>query len=334
MRILVTGGTGYIGSNTVAKLIKYGYDVVIVDNFSNSKPIVLEKLKKVTGKDIKFYKIDLCNKRKLKVVFEENKIDAVIHFAGYKVAGESVEKPLKYYRNNIDSTLSVLELMVKYKVKKMVFSSSAAVYGNPEELPLKETSKLNVTNPYGATKLYIEGILRDLYNSDNEFRIAILRYFNPVGCDETGLLGEEANGAPSNLIPYISMVANKTLPYLKIFGNDYDTKDGTGIRDYIHVVDLAMGHIRALEFLDKNAKLEYYNIGTGKGYSVLEIVEEFQKVNNVSVPYKFAPRRSGDIVISYADPSKALKELNWKAEYNLKDMVKSAYDYVLNNKEK
>ena len=334
MTILVTGGTGYIGSNTVVKLIENGYDVIIVDNFSNSKPIVLEKLKKITGKDIKFYEIDICNKRKFKTVFKENKIDAVIHFAGYKAVGESVAQPLKYYRNNIDSTLTLLELMKEYKVKKLVFSSSATVYGDPEELPIRENAKLSVTNPYGATKLYIEGILKDLYISDNEFRIAILRYFNPVGSDESGLLGEDPNGIPNNLMPYIVKVANKELPCLNIFGNDYDTPDGTGVRDYIHVVDLALGHVRALDFLDKNAKIVYYNLGTGKGYSVLEMVEAFQKVNNVKVPYKFAPRRDGDIATCYADTSKALKELNWQAKYELDDMVKSAYNYVLKNKEK
>lgn len=334
MTILVTGGTGYIGSNTVAKLIQYGYDVVIVDDFSNSKPIVLDKLKKITGKDIKFYEINLCDKKKLEKVFKENKIDAVIHFAGYKAVGESVAKPLMYYRNNIDSTLSLLELMVKYNVKKIVFSSSATVYGDPEELPIKETAKLSVTNPYGATKLYIEGILKDLYVSDNDFRIAILRYFNPVGADDSGLLGEDPNGIPNNLMPYIVKVANKELPHLNIFGNDYDTKDGTGVRDYIHVVDLALGHVKALEYLDKNAGIEYYNLGTGRGYSVLEMVNAFQKVNNVPVPYKIAPRRDGDIATCYADTSKALEKLNWKAEYELEDMIRSAYNYVLKNKDK
>ena len=334
MTILVTGGTGYIGSNTVVKLIQHGYDVIIVDDFSNSKPIVLEKLKTITGKDIKFYEINLCDKKKLKTVFKENKIDAVIHFAGYKAVGESVAKPLMYYRNNIDSTLSLLELMVEYNVKKIVFSSSATVYGDPEELPIKETAKLSVTNPYGATKLYIEGILKDLYVSDNEFRIAILRYFNPVGADESGLLGEDPNGIPNNLMPYIVKVANKELPHLNIFGNDYDTKDGTGVRDYIHVVDLALGHVKALEYLDKNAGMEYYNLGTGRGYSVLEMVNAFQDINKVSVPYKIAPRRDGDIATCYADTSKAWNELNWKAQYGLDDMIKSAYNYVLKNKDK
>ena len=334
MTILVTGGTGYIGSNTVVKLIQNGYDVIIVDDFSNSKPIVLDKLKEITGKEIKFYEINLCDKEKLETVFKENKIDAVIHFAGYKAVGESVAKPLMYYRNNIDSTLSLLELMVEYKVKKIVFSSSATVYGDPEELPIKETAKLSVTNPYGATKLYIEGILKDLYVSDNEFRIAILRYFNPVGADESGLLGEDPNGIPNNLMPYIVKVAKKELPCLNIFGNDYDTKDGTGVRDYIHVVDLALGHVKALEYLDKNEGMDYYNLGTGKGYSVLEMVNLFQKVNEVEVPYKIAPRRDGDIATCYADTKKAFEKLNWKAEHGLEDMVKSAYNYVLKNKDK
>lgn len=334
MTILVTGGTGYIGSNTVVKLIKNGYDVIIVDDFSNSKPIVLDKLKKITGKEIKFYEINLCDKEKLETVFKENKIDAVIHFAGYKAVGESVAKPLMYYRNNLDSTLSLLELMVEYKVKKIVFSSSATVYGDPEELPIRETARLSVTNPYGATKLYIEGILKDLYVSDNEFRIAILRYFNPVGADESGLLGEDPNGIPNNLMPYIVKVANKELPCLNIFGNDYDTKDGTGVRDYIHVVDLALGHVKALEYLDKNEGMDYYNLGTGKGYSVLEMVNLFQKVNEVEVPYKIAPRRDGDIATCYADTNKAFEKLNWKAEHGLEDMVKSAYNYVLKNKDK
>ena len=334
MTILVTGGTGYIGSNTVVKLIQNGYDVIIVDDFSNSKPIVLDKLKKITGKEIMFYEINLCDKEKLEIVFKENKIDAVIHFAGYKAVGESVAKPLMYYRNNLDSTLSLLELMVEYKVKKIVFSSSATVYGDPEELPIRETARLSVTNPYGATKLYIEGILKDLYVSDNDFRIAILRYFNPVGADESGLLGEDPNGIPNNLMPYIVKVANKELPCLNIFGNDYDTKDGTGVRDYIHVVDLALGHVKALEYLDKNEGMDYYNLGTGKGYSVLEMVNLFQKVNEVEVPYKIAPRRDGDIATCYADTNKAFEKLNWKAEHGLEDMVKSAYNYVLKNKDK
>ena len=330
MKILVTGGTGYIGSHTVVELINNGYDVVIVDNFSNSKPIVLDRLKKITGKDIVFYELDLCDKEKLKVVFNENKIDAVIHFAGYKAVGESVSKPLMYYRNNIDSTLSLLEVMNEYSVKKIVFSSSATVYGNPEVLPIKEDSKLWTTNPYGTTKLYIEGILKDLYISDNEWSIAVLRYFNPVGAHKSGLIGEDPNGIPNNLMPYIVKVAVGELPYLNVYGNDYDTKDGTGVRDYIHITDLANGHIKAVDYVLNNLGIDYYNLGTGNGYSVLEMVETFKKVNNVDVPYQIGPRRDGDIAECYADPEYAFNKLGFKAEYGLSDMVESAYNFVKN----
>ena len=330
MKILVTGGTGYIGSHTVVELINNGYDVVIVDNFSNSKPIVLDRFKKITGKDIVFYELDLCDKEKLKVVFNENKIDAVIHFAGYKAVGESVSKPLMYYRNNIDSTLSLLEVMNEYSVKKIVFSSSATVYGNPEVLPIKEDSKLWTTNPYGTTKLYIEGILKDLYISDNEWSIAVLRYFNPVGAHKSGLIGEDPNGIPNNLMPYIVKVAVGELPYLNVYGNDYDTKDGTGVRDYIHITDLANGHIKAVDYVLNNLGIDYYNLGTGNGYSVLEMVETFKKVNNVDVPYQIGPRRDGDIAECYADPEYAFNKLGFKAEYGLSDMVESAYNFVKN----
>ena len=262
-KILVTGGCGYIGSHTVVELVNNGYDVVIVDNFSNSKPIVLDRLKEITGRDIKFYELDLCDREKLRVVFDENKIDAVIHFAGYKAVGESVSKPLMYYRNNIDSTLSLLEVMNEYGVKRIVFSSSATVYGEPEKLPLDEGCRLSTTNPYGTTKLYIEGILRDLYVSDNEWSIAVLRYFNPVGAHKSGLIGEDPNGIPNNLMPYIVKVANGELPYLNIFGDDYNTKDGTGVRDYIHITDLANGHIKAIDYVIKNNGIDYVvNIGT------------------------------------------------------------------------
>lgn len=332
MKILVTGGTGYIGSHTVVELINNGYDVVVVDNFSNSKPIVLDRLKEITGKDITFYELNLCDKEKLKVVFEENKIDAVIHFAGYKAVGESVSKPLMYYRNNIDSTLSLLEVMSEYGVKKIVFSSSATVYGNPETLPIKEDSKLWTTNPYGTTKLYIEGILKDLYVSDNEWSIAVLRYFNPVGAHKSGLIGEDPNGIPNNLMPYIVKVAVGELPYLNVFGNDYDTKDGTGVRDYIHITDLANGHIKAVNYVLNNLGIDYYNLGTGHGYSVLEMVETFKEVNKIDVPYKIAPRRDGDIAECYADPEYAYNKLGFKAEYELSDMVESAYNFVKNQK--
>ena len=334
MRILVTGGTGYIGSHTIVELISHGYDVVAVDDFSNSKPIVLDRLKEITGKTIKFYELDVCDKKKLRRVFKENKIDAVIHFAGYKAVGESVQKPLMYYRNNLNSTLTLLEVMSEFNVKKIVFSSSATVYGDPEELPIKETARLSTTNPYGSTKLYIEGILKDVYIADNDYSIAILRYFNPIGAHESGLLGEDPNGIPNNLMPYIVKVANKELDHLNVFGNDYDTPDGTGVRDYIHVVDLALGHISALEYIDKHTGVDYYNLGTGQGYSVLEMVSAFSEVNNVAVPYEIVSRRDGDIAACYADTTKAKEVLNWEAKHNLSEMVESAYNYVLKNNNK
>ena len=332
MRILVTGGCGYIGSHTVVELINNGYDVVVVDNFSNSKPVVLDRLKEITGKEIIFYEIDLCDKEKLKVVFDENKIDAVIHFAGFKAVGESVSKPLMYYRNNIDSTLSLLEVMCECGVKKIVFSSSATVYGDPEVLPIKENSRLSTTNPYGATKLYIEGILKDLYISDKDWSIAVLRYFNPVGAHKSGLIGEDPNGIPNNLMPYIVKVANGELPCLNIFGDDYDTIDGTGVRDYIHITDLANGHIKAVDYVLNNIGIDYYNLGTGHGYSVLEMVNAFMEVNNVDVPYKIVERRDGDIAECYADTEYAYDRLGFKAEYGLNEMVESAYNFVKNQK--
>ena len=333
MRVLVTGGTGYIGSHTIVELIGHGYDVVAVDDFSNSKPIVLDKIKEITGKKIKFYELDVCDKEKLRVVFMENEIDAVIHFAGFKAVGESVAKPLKYYRNNLDSTITLLEVMNEFGVKKIVFSSSATVYGDPEELPIKETAKLGVTNPYGSTKLFIENILKDVYISDNDYSIAILRYFNPIGAHESGLLGEDPSDIPNNLMPYIVKVATGELPHLNIFGNDYDTKDGTGVRDYIHVVDLALGHISALEYIDKNKGIDYYNLGTGHGYSVMEIVSAFSEVNHVDVPYEIAPRRDGDIAECYADTTYAKEKLHWEATHDLTDMVESAYNFVVKNNE-
>lgn len=333
MQVLVTGGTGYIGSHTIVELIKNGYEVVAVDDFSNSKPIVLDRLKEITGKTIKFYELDVCDKEKLRKVFKENKIDAVIHFAGYKAVGESVMKPLMYYRNNLDSTITLLEVMNEFDVKKIVFSSSATVYGDPEELPIKETAKLKTTNPYGSTKLYIEGILKDVYISDNDYSIAILRYFNPVGAHESGLLGEDPNGLPNNLMPYIVKVATKELSHLNIFGNNYDTKDGTGVRDYIHVTDLALGHISALKYIDKHTGIDYYNLGTGVGYSVMEIVSAFEKENAVEVPYQITERREGDIAACYADTSYAKEKLAWVAKKNLNEMVKSAYNYVIKNKD-
>ena len=331
-KILVTGGAGYIGSHTAVELLEAGYEVVIVDNFYNSKPEVITNIKKITNKDFAFYEGDVRDKDILRVIFNEHKIDAVIHFAGYKAVGESVEKPLMYYRNNIGCTLSLLEVMQEYNCKKIVFSSSATVYGEPERLPIDELCRLAVTNPYGATKLYIEGILKDLYISDNNWSIAILRYFNPVGAHESGLIGEEPNGIPNNLVPYIVKVANKELPYLNIFGNDYDTPDGTGVRDYIHVVDLAKGHLNSLDFIMNNKGIDYYNLGTGKGYSVLELVKTFEKINNVEIPYKIVDRRPGDIAICYADPSYAKKVLKWEAKLGLESMLSSAYKFSKTNK--
>lgn len=334
MQVLVTGGTGYIGSHTIVELINHGYDVVCVDDFSNSKPIVLDNLKKITGKKINFYELNVCDKEKLRKVFKENKIDAVIHFAGFKAVGESVSKPLMYYRNNLGSTITLLEVMNEFNVKKIVFSSSATVYGDPEELPIPETAKLHTTNPYGSTKLYIEGILKDVYISDNDYSIAILRYFNPIGAHPSGLLGEDPKDIPNNLMPYIVKVANHELPHLNVFGNDYDTKDGTGVRDYIHVVDLALGHISALEYIDKHKGIDYYNLGTGKGYSVLEMVSAFSDVNKVPVPYKITSRRNGDVASYYADTKKAKDILHWEAKYGLDEMVESAYNFVKKSSDK
>ena len=328
MKILVTGGTGCIGSHTVVELINNNYEVVIVDNLSNSKKDVIDKIEEITKKQVKFYEDDVCDKKALTKIFKENKIGAVIHFAGYKAVGESCEKPLMYYRNNIDSTLTLLEVMNEFGVKKIAFSSSATVYGKPESLPIKEDSKLTTTNPYGSTKLMIENILRDLYKSDNEWSIAILRYFNPIGAHKSGLIGENPNGIPNNLMPYIIKVATKELDCLGIFGNDYDTKDGTGVRDYIHVVDLAKGHIAALNKIINSTGCDAYNLGTGNGYSVLEIVNTFKKINNIDVPYKIKDRRPGDIDACYADPTYALEKLNWKAELTLEDMCKDAYNFV------
>lgn len=333
MRILVTGGTGYIGSHTVVELVNSGYEVVVVDDFSNSKPVVLDRLEMITGKKIKFYELDVCDKDKLRGVFDENKIDAVIHFAGYKAVGESVMKPLMYYRNNIGSTLSLLEVMSEYGVKKIVFSSSATVYGDKAVLPFNEKSELGTTNPYGSTKLYIEGILKDLYVSDNEWSIGVLRYFNPVGAHESGLIGEDPNGIPNNLMPYIVKVALGVLPCLNVFGDDYDTPDGTGVRDYIHITDLAMGHVKAIEYVDKNTGIDFYNLGTGHGYSVLDMVRTFESVNGVKVPYKIVERRDGDIAEMYADTKYAKEKLDWEAVYELSDMVSSAYNFAKKNHE-
>lgn len=332
MKILVTGGTGYIGSHTCVELLNNGYEIVVIDNFSNSKKDVVEKIKEITKKDFIFYEGDVCDPDLLDKVFTENKIDAVIHFAGYKAVGESVAKPLKYYHNNLESTISLLEAVTKYDCKKIAFSSSATVYGKPEKLPIKEDFPLSTTNPYGTTKLMIEDILRDAYKSDNTWSIAILRYFNPIGAHESGLIGENPNDIPNNLMPYIVKVATKELEVLSVFGNDYDTHDGTGVRDYIHVVDLAKGHIKAIEKVMKDQGLDSYNLGTGIGYSVLDLVNTFEKVNNVKVNYKIVGRRPGDIDACYADPTYAYEQLGWKAEKGIDEMCRDAYNYVIKNK--
>ncbi len=332
MSILVTGGTGYIGSHTVVELINSGYDVVVVDNLSNSKEKTLDYIEKITGKRPKFYKADILDKEALRKVFEENKdIEATIHFAALKAVGESVEKPIEYYINNISGTLCLLSIMKEFNVKKIVFSSSATVYGDPASVPIKEDFPKSATNPYGQTKLMIEQILSDLYISDKDWSVILLRYFNPIGAHISGLIGESPNGIPNNLMPYINQVALGKLDHLNVFGNDYDTPDGTGVRDYIHVVDLAKGHIKALERADKITGVETYNLGTGKGYSVLDIVKNFEKATGINIKYEIAPRRAGDIAECYADPTKAEKVLGWKAEKSLEDMCKDSWRFTQNN---
>ena len=334
MAILVTGGAGFIGSHTAVELLNSGKDIVIVDNFSNSKPKALEAIKKITGKGFKFYEINYLDREKLKKVFEENDIEAGLNFAGYKSVGESVRKPLEYYDNNISGCLVLLETMQKYGVKKFVFSSSATVYGEPERIPLTEDCKTGgTTNPYGTSKLFIEQILKDLYASDNSWDICILRYFNPVGAHESGLIGEEPQGIPNNLMPYVVRVASGELKELSIFGNDYDTPDGTGVRDYIHVVDLAKGHLAALNKLDKEGKgLYIYNLGTGTGYSVLDMVKSFEEITGNKVPYKITQRRPGDIATCYSDTKKAKEELGWEAKKGIKEMCEDSWNFIQKNK--
>ncbi len=334
MKILVTGGNGYIGSHTCVELLNNGYEVVILDNFSNSKKENLAKIKEITNKDFKFYEGNMLDRSILDTIFTENKIDAVIDFAAYKAVGESVLKPVEYYTNNISTVLVLLSAMKDYNVKKLVFSSSATVYGDPEVIPITEECKTGgTTNPYGTSKLFVEQILKDLYNSDNTFDIAILRYFNPIGAHESGIIGEEPNGIPANLLPYVCKVASGKLECLSIFGNDYDTKDGTGVRDYIHVVDLAIGHIKALEKLNKEQHgLFIYNLATGTGYSVLDIVNAFEKVNGVKVNYKIVGRRAGDIATCYSNPTKAKEELGFIATRTLEDMCRDAWNYEQKNR--
>lgn len=330
MKILVTGGLGFIGSHTCVELAQKNHEVIIVDNLYNSKEDVLEKIEKITGKSFKFYKYDLLVKNKLEEIFKENQIDAVIHFAGYKAVGESVKKPLMYYSNNLQSTINLLEVMEKYAVKKLVFSSSATVYGNPGcPKYVEEMGRGETTNPYGTTKAMIEKILEDLHFSDDSWNISILRYFNPVGAHESGLIGEEPNGIPNNLMPYVMKVAAGKLEVLSVFGNDYPTVDGTGVRDFIHVVDLAKGHVCALDKMKKG--LNIYNLGSGKGVSVLELITTFEKVNNLKVNYKIVDRRPGDLAEYYADSTKALKELGWKTEKTLEDICRDSWNYEKNN---
>ncbi|MGG2971703.1 UDP-glucose 4-epimerase GalE [Geobacillus stearothermophilus] len=331
MAILVTGGAGYIGSHAAVELLEDGYDIIIVDNLSNGHIEALRRIKELTGKDFPFYSIDLLDDEALDRLFQEHDIDAVMHFAGLKAVGESVQIPLRYYHNNITGTLNLCKAMDKHNVKKMVFSSSATVYGNPDRVPIDETFPLRATNPYGRTKLMIEEILRDLYVSDSSWRIALLRYFNPIGAHKSGRIGESPSGIPNNLMPYITQVAIGKREKLYIFGNDYDTHDGTGVRDYIHVVDLVKGHIKALQYLDHHTGVEAFNLGTGKGYSVLELVHTFCEVNNVDIPYEFTDRRPGDVAISYANPAKANRILNWKAEYDLKQMCEDSWRWQTQN---
>lgn len=331
MAILVTGGTGYIGSHTSIELLKRGEEIVVLDNLSNSKIEMCDSIKKLSGKDFKFYKVDLLDKENVEKIFKENKIDEVIHFAGLKAVGESCEKPIEYYHNNITGTLNLIDVMRKYDCKKIVFSSSATVYGDPDTVPIKEDFPLSTTNPYGSTKLMIEQILTDVYKSDNSWTVILLRYFNPIGAHESGEIGENPNGIPNNLMPYINYVAAGKLDHLNVFGNDYDTHDGTGIRDYIHVVDLAIGHLKALDKARKITGVEAYNLGTGIGYSVLDIVKAFEKANNIEIKYEITVRRPGDIAVCYADPSKAKTELGWEAVRDLEQMCKDAWRYTKNN---
>lgn len=336
MKILVTGGCGYIGSHTVVELLNHGIETVIIDNLVNSKKEVISKIEEITKKKPIFYEGDVRDEELLRSIFKSHKIDAVIHFSGLKAVGESVEKPLEYYQNNLDSTLVLLSVMRDFKVKKIIFSSSATVYGECKVVPIKEEYPVGgTTNPYGTTKLMIEHILKDLAISDKDMSIVILRYFNPIGAHSSGLIGDDPNGIPNNLMPYIVKVASGDLPYLNVFGSDYDTPDGTGVRDYIHVVDLAIGHVKALSKAMKDTGVFIYNLGTGRGYSVLEIVKSFEEVNKVSIPYEIKERRAGDIASCYADVKKAEEELGFKAKYGIEEMVKDSWNfYVKNHEEK
>ena len=331
-KILVTGGAGFIGSHTCVELLNAGYEIVVLDNFSNSKPEALNRIKKITGKEFSFYEADLLNLADVEKVFEENEIDAVIHFAGLKAVGESVRKPVEYYHNNITGTLMLITAMRKYNCKKIVFSSSATVYGVDNPAPYVETMPTNTsTNPYGYTKVMIEQILKDVYVADNEWSVSLLRYFNPIGASKTGLLGEDPNGIPNNLFPYIAQVASGKLECLGVFGNDYDTPDGTGVRDYIHVVDLATGHLNALNYVLEHTGVEAVNLGTGKGSSVMDVLHAFEKACGKEIPYQIKERRPGDIATCYANPTKAKELLGWEAKYGLDEMAADGWNFTKNN---
>ncbi|MBQ8510612.1 MAG: UDP-glucose 4-epimerase GalE [Clostridia bacterium] len=331
MSILVTGGAGFIGSHTVVELLNAGNEVVIADNFVNSKPVVLDRIREITGKDFKFYNVDLCDKSALEVVFKSEKIDSAIHFAWLKAVGESCQIPLRYYQNNLISTLNLCELMAKYDCKNIVFSSSATVYGKPASVPIREDFPNSATNPYGETKLMIEHILKDLFKADSSWNTAILRYFNPIGAHKSGKIGEDPSGIPNNLMPYITQVAIGKRECLSVYGNDYATHDGTGVRDYIHVVDLAKAHLAALNWLKNKPGLDVFNIGTGHGYSVLDIVHAYEAATGKKINYKIAPRRPGDIDECYADPAKAREVLGWEAEYGIEDMCRDAANWQTMN---
>lgn len=332
MSILVTGGAGFIGSHTCVELLENGYEVVVVDNLCNASKESLKRVEQITGKKVTFYKGDILDKEFLNQVFEKEEIESCIHFAGLKAVGESVEKPWEYYHNNITGTLVLTEVMKKHGVKKMIFSSSATVYGSPKEIPItEECPKGTCTNPYGWTKSMLEQILTDMQKADPEWNVVLLRYFNPIGAHPTGLMGENPNGVPNNLMPYITQVAIGKLACLGVFGNDYDTPDGTGVRDYIHVVDLAKGHVKALKKLEENGGLSVYNLGTGVGYSVLDIVKNFEEANGVKIPYEIKPRRAGDIATCYSDASKAKRELDWEAEYGIMEMCRDSWNWQKKN---
>ncbi len=333
MRVLVTGGAGYIGSHTVVELLQAGHQVAIVDNLSNSSPKALDRIEVICEEKVEFYEIDLLDRPALDRLMAAGNFSAVIHFAGLKAVGESVEKPLAYYENNVGGSLNLFQSMAKYGVKNLVFSSSATVYGDPEKVPIDEKAGLGPTNPYGRTKLMIEEILKDLQASDKQWNVILLRYFNPIGAHKSGLIGEDPRGIPNNLLPYVSQVAVGRRAQLSVFGNDYDTSDGTGVRDYIHVVDLALGHLRALEIIENNPGLLCCNLGTGIGYSVLEVVNAFSRASGVKIPYVIVPRRAGDIATCYADPSFALKTLDWRAERDLLSMCADAWRWQSQNPE-